>query len=132
VSRENVDRAWNASRDFQSLLEAFGEDIVWDNRNYGAEIPPEFVARVEGKAAVTAMLSSWVGTWEDFRFDVEEIIDAGDSVVVSVHETGRGRSSGLPMAHDYCQVWSFEGASIVAATAFGSKAAALRAVGLEE
>jgi ketosteroid isomerase-like protein len=130
VSQKNVDRAWRASRDFESLLDALADDIVWDNRDYGAELPPEWVASVAGKAAVTAMLRSWVGTWDDFRFDVEEIIDGGDSVVVVVRETGRGRGSGLPMAHDYCHVWSFEAGSIVAATAYSSKVDALRAVGL--
>jgi uncharacterized protein len=133
VSQANVDRAWRASRDFESLLDALADDIVWDNRDYGAELPPEWaVAPVAGKAAVTVMLRRWVGAWDDFRFDVEKIIDGGDSVVVVVRETGRGRSSGVPMAHNYCHVWSFEAGSIATATAYSSKADALRAVGLEE
>jgi ketosteroid isomerase-like protein len=127
MSQQNVEEARRASRDLHSLFEAFADDIVWDNRDYGAETPPEFASVVRGKAPVERMIRAWVGTWDDFRFEVQDVIDAGHGVVVVVRETGRGRRSGVPMRHDYCQLWRIEDRQISQATAFASKADAMRA-----
>jgi ketosteroid isomerase-like protein len=35
--------------------------------------------------------------WEDFRFEVEELIDAGDEVVAALRLVGNGRGSGVPV-----------------------------------
>jgi ketosteroid isomerase-like protein len=130
MSQESVELARRASGDLQSLLDLLSDDVVWDNLQYGAEAPLDHATIARGKARVSRMLRSWVGTWEDFRFEAEEIIDAGDNVVVVVYETGRGRTSGAPMEHRYCQVWSFRDGRISAATVYRYKADALKAAGL--
>jgi ketosteroid isomerase-like protein len=107
-------------------------DILWDSRNYGAETPLDYAGLLKGKAEVAAMLRRWVGTWEDFRVDVEDIVDAGDSVVVVMRVTGRGRGSGVPMEHNHCQLWSFKNQRVIGVTMYQSKADALRAAGLAE
>jgi ketosteroid isomerase-like protein len=132
VSHENVQLARRASRNLRSLFDAFAEDLIWDVRLYGRELPPEWEPFLRGKAEVTRALSSWVGSWADYRFDVLEITDAGDSVLVEVCETGRGRTSGVPMEHRYYMSWWFRDGCIVAGAAFLSRDDALKAVGLEE
>jgi ketosteroid isomerase-like protein len=124
--------ARRATQSLQDLLDAFSEAVTWDNLSYGAGVPPGFATVVRGKDDVARMIRSWVATWQDFTFDVDEIIDAGETVVVVVHQTGSGRTSGLPAVHDYCQVWTWTGGRIVSVVAYRYRADALKAVGLEE
>jgi ketosteroid isomerase-like protein len=132
MSQENMELARRVPGDFQALLELLSDDVVWDNAHFGAAVPLDHEGVVRGKRDVSRLLRSWVSTWQDFRFDAEEIIDAGDAVVVVIRETGRGRTSGLPMENRYCQVWTFRDGRIVSATIHRQKRDALKAVGLEE
>jgi ketosteroid isomerase-like protein len=132
VSQENVERARKATANLESLFDAFAEDVVWDTRDYGREMPPEWAPLARGKADVTRSLRSWVGSWEDYRFEVLDITDAGDSVLLEVRETGHGRTSHAPMEHRYYLTCSFSAGHIVAGAAYSSRNVALRAVGLEE
>jgi ketosteroid isomerase-like protein len=130
MSEEHVERARRASGSLAALFEAFADDIVWDNSSYGGDLPPGWAVTVTGKPAVETMLRRWVGAWDDFRFEISEVIDAGDGVVVTCRDVGRGRGSGLPMRHDYFQWWRFDGDRVTAAAAFREKSAAIRAAGL--
>jgi ketosteroid isomerase-like protein len=38
--------------------------------------------------------NEWLDTWDDHRFDLEEVVEEEGSVVVSVHITARGMTSG--------------------------------------
>jgi len=37
----------------------------------------------------------WLDAWAEHRMDIEEIIDRGDDVVVSMHVIARGKGSGV-------------------------------------
>jgi ketosteroid isomerase-like protein len=39
--------------------------------------------------------NGWLDAWEEMRVDLEQVVEEGDSVVASVHVTGRGKSSGV-------------------------------------
>jgi ketosteroid isomerase-like protein len=132
VSQANVEIARRATRSLRDLLAAFSDEVTWDNLNYGAEVPPEYRTVLHGKDEVAQMCRSWVATWDDFTFEVKEMVVAGDQMVVVIHQTGRGRTSGLPMVHDYCQVWTFAAGQIVSVVVYQHRSAALKAVGLEE
>jgi ketosteroid isomerase-like protein len=131
VSQENVEIARRATRSLRDLLATFSDDVTWDNLNYGAEVPPEYRTVLHGRDEVGQMCRSWVAAWDDFTFAVEEIVAAGDRMVVVIHQTGRGRTSGLPMVHDYCQVWTLAAGRIVSVVVYQHRGDALKAVGLE-
>jgi ketosteroid isomerase-like protein len=46
----------------------------------------------------------WQSTWEDLDVTIEEIIDAGDRVILSAHHRGRGRGSGIEIDARYYEV----------------------------
>jgi ketosteroid isomerase-like protein len=132
MSGENVALARSAIGDLGALFELFADDIVWDNTQYTRSRLPEFMGVEHGKQAVAQQMRRYVGAWADFRFDVEDIIDAGASVVLVIHETMRGKSSGVPAEHCYCQVWTFQDGRIVRGTSYSGKAEALEALGMRE
>lgn len=39
--------------------------------------------------------NEWLDTWDEHRFDLEEVVEEGDSVVALVHIVARGRGSGV-------------------------------------
>lgn len=66
-------------------------------------------------------------TWEDYRQEVEELIELGDVVVVVVAISARGGGSGVPVAQELAVVWRFEDGKATEARSFTSREEALEA-----
>jgi ketosteroid isomerase-like protein len=70
--------------------------------------------------------------WEERRLEAEEFIDAGDEVVVLVHEYRRGRGSGVELEIDTAVVVAVNGGRVVRMQGYMDRDAALKAAGLRE
>jgi ketosteroid isomerase-like protein len=70
--------------------------------------------------------------WEERRLEAEEFIDAGDNVVVLLHEYRRGKGSGVELETDTAVVVAVSGGRVVRIQGYMDRAAALEAVGLSE
>jgi ketosteroid isomerase-like protein len=68
--------------------------------------------------------------WEEYRWDPEELIDAGNQVVAFLRAHGRGRGSGLEVARRVAMVWTIAGERALGLRLYVDRAAALRAAGL--
>src|SRR5215211_1192760 len=103
------------------------EYVVWDLRALPVlDLEPVYVGR---DAVIEGSRHYW-GTWDEYRLDAEELIDAGASVVLVVHEQGRGKGSGVPVEHDFAQVWTVHRGKVIRWELFPDKATALQAAGL--
>ena len=127
MTQDNVELARGVVGDLKAMSELFDEDIVWDTRGHA---PLDLEGIYRGKKAVIDVVKAWVGTWTEYRFEVDEVIDAGDSVVLVISEAGRGAGSGAPMEHPYCMVLTFQNQRIVRGATYEEKAEALAAAGL--
>ncbi len=126
----NLELARSAIGDLRVLIDLLDENVAWDNTK--PNMPPDHMGVHHGKAAVVGVIESWVGTWDDYEFDVDELIDAGEHIVLAVSEHGRGKASGIPMESRYCLVWTFSDGRIVRGAAFESVAQALDALGIRQ
>ncbi len=70
--------------------------------------------------------------WEERRLEAEEFIDAGDNVVVLLHEYRRGRGSGIELELDTAVVFAVSGGRVVRLQGYMDRLAALEAAGLSE
>ena len=129
MSQENVEivrrccEAFNRG-DHEAALGALDPTIEYDLRHF-----PD--GRVyHGREGVREAFRIWLGTWEDYRQEQEEFIDAGDEVVVCVREHGRGKGSGLELARATFGVWTLNDGRAVRIRFYGTKVEALAAVGL--
>src|SRR5438128_9221914 len=52
------------------------------------------------------MFQEHVDVWEVWRTDPEEIIDAGDQVVLTAHLQGKGKGSGVEVDAHGAQLWT--------------------------
>jgi ketosteroid isomerase-like protein len=70
--------------------------------------------------------------WEERRLEAEEYIDAGDDVVVLLHEYRRGRGSGVELEAKTAVVVAVSGGRVVRIQGYMDRATALEAAGLSE
>jgi ketosteroid isomerase-like protein len=71
--------------------------------------------------------------WQEWRQEVEEVLDAGDAgVVVLVRLKARGRGSDVPVDQPWAMVIRLRDGRLISTHTFLDRDAALKAVGLEE
>jgi ketosteroid isomerase-like protein len=74
----------------------------------------------------------WTAPWAKYRSEVEQVIDAGDHVVVLVRDFGRRGHSSQEVAFRAAAVWTLRDAKIARVAFYPDRRDALRAVGLQE
>ncbi len=85
-----------------------------------------------GVEAAMRNRSQWLDTWDEHRFDLEEVIEEGDSVVALVHITARGRASGVEVDVRFHAQFKVRAGKVVYIFDHEDRAAALKAAGLKE
>jgi uncharacterized protein len=132
MSQENVEfarrlyDAWNR-HDLAASMEILAPEIVIDRSESLAD------ARIyRGRAEAEQFWNQWIETWERFRWEIEEYLDAGESVVVVGRFHGRGTASGADVQANVTQVLTFRDRLLVRAKLFQSRSDALEAAGLSE
>jgi ketosteroid isomerase-like protein len=94
---------------------------------------PDAPERMFGVAALEAYLAQWLDAFDEFTAEIEEYIDAGESVITLTHWRGRGKDSGIAVDVRTVDVFEFAGGKIVRATfGYADREAALEAVAAEE
>ena len=130
MSQENValiERTLGgARRNPPALWEILDDDVIWQVEM--PDHPPTY----HGPEGVREFFRRWVGTFDEWDYEVPEVIDAGDSVVSHIHQWGRGKGSGVTVDQNFWQVWTIRDGKIVRAAVHSEKAEALEAVGLSE
>jgi ketosteroid isomerase-like protein len=114
------------SGDFEAAFSRIDPDVTFD-----VSIHPEGEV-YRGHQGVAEALRTWTGTWEGFRLEVQELIDAGDHIIGVEHQSGRGRGSGLPLSQTYFSVFTIADAQVTRIAWVQSRADALEAAGLSE
>jgi ketosteroid isomerase-like protein len=128
MSEENVEatrRSIEAYRrgDYAGATAHLAPDVVW---TVGQEGP------AHSPAAVREMWERWDREWDDLETVIEEIIDAGDAVVMGVSYRGRGRASGAEVNDLLYEVHTFRDGRCIRKVDFRERADALEAAGFSE
>jgi ketosteroid isomerase-like protein len=117
--------AWNGG-DPEAAVDLLDPDVEW-------HLPPNFPDEQEwhGRDAVVRGLTGVAGSFEEFRIEVQELIDAGDRVVALVRFHGRAALTGLNlggMGVD-AQIWTLRDGKAVDIQMYNGSDEALRAIG---
>ena len=131
MSQENVEIVrrfidhWNQTREFPWELVDPGIVYVID--------PPAWLAGAyRGHAEVKDLLRRTWDVYDEFRFEIDEFIDAGDSVVGLGAAHVRGALSGATAVQAGASVCRLHDGRIVALRIYLNRDEALEAVGLRE
>ena len=81
-------------------------------------------------ALLTDMLATYLAGWNDYSAEVKELIDAGDQVIMVLHETAKMGETNVPLDRDLVQVWTVRDGRLSFLRVFPTKAEALDATGL--
>ncbi len=131
MSRENVDLArWAFTSDPVRFFSLIDDEIELDARR-NAEFPGAALTG-RGREVVERYCREFWGTWTEYSAQPQEFIDAGDHVVVEVHERGKGKGSGVPFERTHFQVWTLRDGRLIRWLLFADRAEALEAAGLSE
>ncbi len=132
MSQENVEgvrqgfEAMNRG-DLDGLLDMLDPDIVW---HQPADLPDAVVAH--GHAGLMDIMQRWLEEWDEYSVELEELIDAGDRVVVVQRIRGKGKGSGVETEMREAHVYKIRERRPVEAWQYRTKEEALEAVGLRE
>ncbi len=81
-----------------------------------------------GKEGIKQLFDSYMEAFDVLRLEPEEFIDAGDQIVVSLHQRIRGKGSGAEVVGHIAHVWTMVGGAAVRLRVFGDKEGALKAL----
>jgi ketosteroid isomerase-like protein len=85
-----------------------------------------------GREGLLALMADWVEGFEEWSYRAEEFIDAGDHVVVRLHQWGKGVGSGVPVDGDYWITYAFEDGKVRSFTIFTDKERAFEEAALSD
>jgi ketosteroid isomerase-like protein len=114
--------------DLDSAIEGFDPDIEW----LGPDMLPEDQV-YRGPDGVKRFWDSWRDVFDDFRIEIDEMIEAGDHVIVMARVAGRGKDSGAEVTTpSFAHVWTIRDELMVRMEMLPSKKDAFAAVGIEQ
>jgi ketosteroid isomerase-like protein len=131
VSRERVETVRRIYEHFAATRELpaapFAPDFVWDMSTFSGWLEQPTYDGFEG---AREFVGDWVGVWERWDVELEEVHDAHDRVVVVAHQFGRAEETGVPLEMRWGQVWTFRGEQLIRTENYADPAEALEAAGL--
>ena len=137
MSQENVAivrRLYDAvaCRDSATVLAIYHPEVEWDHsRNEAAAGLMGGRTMFRGHEGLRQWSREWYEAWENVEADLEELIDAGEQVVVVLNYRGRGRASGAEVQFtQMAGVFTLEQSRVVRAAWFRTRGEALEAAGL--
>jgi ketosteroid isomerase-like protein len=133
MSAENVEimrrgyERFIATGDLDEAITA--PDFIWDMSTFRGWPERQTYEGIDG---TREFLATWVGAWEDWELDVEELLPAGDRVVAILRQRGRAKATGMPVDMHFGQVWTMRDGKQVRMEMYSTPAEAMRAAGLGE
>jgi ketosteroid isomerase-like protein len=83
-----------------------------------------------GAEGVAGYMRGFLEPWTHVTMEAEEVVEAGDSVLVGVRQRGVGDASGVPTELRYFQLFTFRGGRLIRLESIRERAEALEAAGL--
>jgi ketosteroid isomerase-like protein len=132
MSREDLELVLRAYAHTQATgqvyAEGFARDFVWDMSKF--EGWPE-QQRYEGIDGAQRFLDDWTGAWDDWEMEIQQAYDAGEKVVVVVHQQGRARTTGMALSMVFAQIWTTRAGRLTRMDMYSDPSEALEAMGLK-
>jgi ketosteroid isomerase-like protein len=93
---------------------------------------PDFTGEWRGIEGLRKATAEYLNVWEDYRFEVERMVDLGDRILVLEKQTARGRRSGAVISQDVGALLTLRDGLIVRWEYYWERADALEAAGVKE
>jgi ketosteroid isomerase-like protein len=138
MSQENVEIVRTLAEGFQHrqherAFEFYDPEIEWDASNL-EQLIPDVAGVYRGHEGVRTYWRRWLAAWSDLHFEIQELLDAGDQVVLLVRNQRQwGRHSGIATEFPpYGIVFTIRDGKVIRWQSFPDQESALEAAGLRE
>ena len=126
-----VEEAYRAFAD--DGLDGFLEHWIDDLDHRSIEGAPDDRGPIHGINAMRAFVQDWIDTFDEFKIEPVELIDAGGDVVVAVvRYGGRARLSGIEIEETFGVMFTIRDGKIARGREYSTRDQALQAAGLRE
>jgi ketosteroid isomerase-like protein len=137
MSQENVEIVRAVAEafqrgDYERPFDFYDSEIEWDTGPEG--VAPGMAGVYRGYEGTRDFWRRWLSAWGDLQFEIQDVRDAGDEVVLLVRNQRQwGRHSGIATElQPYGWVFTVRGGKIVRARWYPDQESALEAAGLRE
>jgi ketosteroid isomerase-like protein len=133
MSQENVEIVRQVFDAFNS--EDIARILAFTHPELEAEIGPEISAEPDtyrGHDGMRRYFQTFEDAMDEIRFQPERFWDAGESVVVALRLTAKGRQTSIPVEQRSAGVWTIRDGKVAGVRAYASTTEALDAAGLVE
>jgi ketosteroid isomerase-like protein len=113
-------------------LDGAVSDFACDCRYTAAGTIPDRTGVFRGREGYKEFIGWLRSEFDDARAEIDELIDAGDTVVIGSTLRGRGKQSGAEAKFTFWQVWTIQDGKFARGQGFASRDEALEAAGLSE
>jgi ketosteroid isomerase-like protein len=138
MSQENVEIVRTLAEGFrhrqhERAFEFYDPEIEWDASRF-ADVNPDIGGVYHGHEGVRNYWRNWLSAWSDLHFEIQDVVDAGDDVVLLIRDQRQwGRHSGIATeVPPYAMVFTIRGGKVVRWRLYPNQESALEAVGLSE
>ena len=108
-------------------VEIIAPDFVWDMSHFeGWPEEPTY----EGVDGARTFLKTWTEGWDDWSLKLESLVDAGDLVVAIMRQSGRSKTTGLPVDMEFGMVWTLRDGKQAHMAMYADPGEAMRAADL--
>jgi ketosteroid isomerase-like protein len=128
VSQANVDVVRRVFEAFNS--EDIERILAFTHPSFQAEISAELSPEPDvylGRAGMRRYFQSFQDAMDEIRFQLERFWDLGQTVVVALRLTAKGRQTGIPVEQRSAGVWTIEDGKVIQVRAYASVSEALAA-----
>lgn len=87
--------------DLSFVLELIDRDIEWNEPH-----PSPEAGRHTGRDSFKRFFGSWIDSFDGFKVEPELVIERDDKLIAVVHQSGRGRASGVQVDARLAHVWT--------------------------
>jgi ketosteroid isomerase-like protein len=113
---------------FAAALDIYDPDFEIDTS--GVDMPGFGV--LHGLEGMRQLWLRWIEEWERYSWTNSNWTEVGDHVMADVRIRATGKTSGVDVVWDHCQVWTFREGKVVRWLLANDRKEALEAVGLSE
>jgi uncharacterized protein len=131
VSQEDVDTVRDALTAFNSG--DLARILALSDPEIEAEVPASISSEPDtyrGHEGIRRYFESFWDVMDEIRFEGEQFADAGESIVVELRVTARGRQTGILVEQRNAGVWVIRDGRVLGIRAYASFPEALEAAGL--
>lgn len=108
--------------------------VAFTAEDFAGNVAPELSAEPDtyrGRAGIERYFRSFGEAFEHIRFEAEEMIDAGDAVVVAMRLRAVGKQTGIEVEQRNAGVWTVTAGKLARIDTYASLEDALRAAAVE-